>query len=465
MGRFRTQILLVLLVVALLPAIPAALTVRELVRRSLDPRMHKVLQEGATAGLDNTRAWVDRETASMREAIRGGTSLDTLDLALLTPAARLTLQALPDSSSPSRIVLDGRSMLVARQESSPGAVIWLSRDLSPELEASTEKLGRALRLLEVIRLERDDLIRSLVLTFVAIYGAILVAVLGLGLWLASRWTRPLVALGAAMERVAGGDLDSPAPVNPAGPLARLLTQFNATIARLREQQTELVRLEKASAWRDMARRLAHEIKNPLTPIQLAAQQLREGLPTVDERSRSLLIEGTSIIEEEVGGLRDLVDTFARFARLPEPSPRRAPVLELLCDAQALYPAEQVRIECAPEGLEGCFDPDEMHRVLINLIKNALEAQQTFGTLDPILVRGAQGPAGLEIEVLDRGPGVPASERGHIFEPNVSGRPGGMGLGLAIVESVVRAHRGTIRVEDRPGGGACFRVTLPEGGSA
>ena len=128
-----------------------------------------------------------------------------------------------------------------------------------------------------------------------------------------------------------------------GEIGRLLTSFNEMVDRLRRQQSDLLRLEKVGAWRQMARSLAHEIKNPLTPIQLAAQQMRDAYPGDDPEYRELLTEGTEIIEEEVSGLRNMVTEFSQFARLPEPQMGEVRLDDLLTDLRSLYGPDQLDV--------------------------------------------------------------------------------------------------------------------------
>ncbi|MFN8547412.1 MAG: HAMP domain-containing protein [Candidatus Eisenbacteria bacterium] len=423
MTRFRGQILAVLLLVALLPSLPAALTVRALFDRVYDPRPQRILRDGVDAGLTTSREWLARECAALRRDLglpRGASSIDSVDQetrTLLTATeegrdflARATALAQARGAAgardslllePARLRALDRYLLVGATGDSSGLRLW-ARALPAGLEARVDTLGDARRLLAALDAQRGDIVRSLLLTFLSIYFFILLLVLGLGWFLSRRLTRPLEALAHGMDRVAEGDLSTVVPVEGGSPLARLLRHFNQTIARLAAQQEELRRLEKAAAWRDMARRLAHEIKNPLTPIQLAAQDLRDRCRTSDSPSASLLTEATTIIEEEAQSLRHLVDEFSRFARLPEPVPRAVSVDELLSDIGALYRPEQVSVQ-PPTGLIAWCDPDEMHRVLVNLVENALQAQTSSGAVTPVVVEAAADHLGATIRVLDRGP--------------------------------------------------------------
>jgi signal transduction histidine kinase len=209
----------------------------------------------------------------------------------------------------------------------------------------------------------------------------------------------------------------------------------------------------------VARALAHELKNPLTPIAMSVELLR------DARNRpdfpEVLEEATRAIGEEVRRLRRIVDEFSRFARLPLPTLRPVPAGELAAALLALYPAPPPGVElvrAVEAGLpEVRADRDQVLQVLHNLVKNALEAMAGGGRL----TLGARREGGeVVFEVADTGPGVPPEVLPRIFEPYVTTKPGGTGLGLAIAERIVQEHAGRLGVASRPGAGATFSVRLP-----
>ena len=459
MRRLRLQLTGVLLLVALLPALPAALTVHALFQRSFESRLDPLVEESARAGLASTRELLNARKDAFPQRLAGG-SLDTLTAArvgALPPRERDTLRALAPGAEPQRVALMDGEALVVRL---PGGD-WAVDPLPAEWVDRARTLAESARLVETLQRERNPVVRSLVLTFLVVYGAILVLVLVLGLSFASRLTRPLDDLAAGIERVAARDWSTKVPEPKPGSLRPLTARFNQMVGRLRSQEEELVRLERQAAWRNLARRLAHEIKNPLTPIQLAAEQLQDAYPGEDPGYRALLAEGTAIIREEVASLRELVREFSQFARLPEPALRPTELDDVLAAAAGLYGREKLRVPGALPVRRVRCDPDEIHRVLINLVNNALHAQQETGQTVPVELHVEPPRDGLvEIRVLDRGPGVPADQRERVFDPDFSTRNEGMGLGLAIVLGIVRAHGGTIRVEDRDGGGAAFAFTLP-----
>jgi two-component system nitrogen regulation sensor histidine kinase NtrY len=228
--------------------------------------------------------------------------------------------------------------------------------------------------------------------------------------------------------------------------------------------TDLLEAQRLAAWREVARRVAHEIKNPLTPIQLAAQRLRkkwnEGAADLGE----VVTDATATIEREVMGLKSLVDEFSLYARMAVPVPARVDFGEIVRSAVALYGVHQgVVWDVRVDGTLGVVrvDADQLRRALINLIDNAVAAIRGVGTIQVVAGPWA-GPESLRVEVADSGPGIEAAQREKIFTPYFSTKPRGTGLGLAIVQRIVVEHHGTIRVEENLGGGARFVIEIPGG---
>jgi two-component system nitrogen regulation sensor histidine kinase NtrY len=229
--------------------------------------------------------------------------------------------------------------------------------------------------------------------------------------------------------------------------------------------TELLKAQRLAAWREVAQRIAHEIKNPLTPIQLSAQRLRRRLTTdrnADEKR--LLEEATATIIQEVEGLRQLVDEFSRFARMPALTPKPTDLARLLEGVVVLYreshPSLAIRSAFSPD-LPPIEGPDQIKRAVLNLVDNAVEAVSGAGE---VCVQTAWLPEShrVRIVVTDDGPGISAEDRERLFMPYFSTKATGMGLGLPIVHQIVSDHGGTIRVEDNAPHGSRFVIELPAG---
>ena len=225
----------------------------------------------------------------------------------------------------------------------------------------------------------------------------------------------------------------------------------------------LVRAQKVAAWREVARRLAHEIKNPLTPIQLCAERMRRHFTQAPEATRALVDECTSTIVGEVEALKSLVDEFSQFARMPAPRAVPTDLHALVDDVLALYRglvADVVFTRRYGDGVPRVsVDPEQMRRVLLNLIDNAIEAMDRRGTIE---IETAHDPANslVRLVVADDGPGIPPGDREKLFLPYYSTKQRGSGLGLAIVRRIVAEHGGSIDVGDNTPRGTRFTIELP-----
>lgn len=237
--------------------------------------------------------------------------------------------------------------------------------------------------------------------------------------------------------------------------------------------TPLIRTQRVAAWRDVARRLAHEIKNPLTPIQLSAERLRRQFAGAPPTARALIDECTSTIVTEVDSLKALVDEFAQFARMPAPKTVPTDINQLLTETVALYTGlfKEILIERRlADGLPLVrIDVEQIRRVIINLVDNAVEALGGSGAgalpdgRAPTIELGTQhDPVNgvLRVSVGDNGPGIPAEDREKLFLPYYSTKRRGSGLGLAIVRRIIAEHGGAIDVADNAPSGTIFTIELP-----
>jgi two-component system nitrogen regulation sensor histidine kinase NtrY len=228
-----------------------------------------------------------------------------------------------------------------------------------------------------------------------------------------------------------------------------------------EDLGELIRAQRAAAWREVARRIAHEIKNPLTPIQLAAQRLRKKFSENSPDLRDVLPVATASIEREVAALKRLVDEFSRFARMPEVTLQKVDFDTIVQSVLDLYESSSgVRFDVDVDASTAqCnLDTEQMRRVLINLIDNAIAAMEQEGVISILASRGVSGV--LRVEVCDDGPGIKPEDRDKMFSPYFSTKKRGTGLGLAIVHRIVTEHQGTIRVEDNESRGVRFVIEIP-----
>lgn len=237
--------------------------------------------------------------------------------------------------------------------------------------------------------------------------------------------------------------------------------------------TPLIRTQRVAAWRDVARRLAHEIKNPLTPIQLSAERLRRQFSTAPPNARALIEECTSTIVTEVDSLKQLVDEFAQFARMPAPKAVPTDLNAVLTDTLALYAGLFRHIVLESRLAEGLplvrIDAEQIRRVIINLVDNAVEAlggaaagPRADGSMPRIEVTTQHDPVNsvVRITVSDNGPGIPPEDREKLFLPYYSTKRRGSGLGLAIVRRIIAEHGGAIDASENVPSGTIFSIDLP-----
>jgi len=227
--------------------------------------------------------------------------------------------------------------------------------------------------------------------------------------------------------------------------------------------TPLIRAQKVAAWREVARRLAHEIKNPLTPIQLSAERLRRHFVGAPPQAKALVAECTETIVGEVESLKGLVDEFSQFARMPSPKTVPTDLAQLITDTLALYnglfAGVVIEQRLAPGMPLVRLDPEQIRRVMINVVDNAIEAMERRGT---IVVETQLDAANnvVRVVVADDGPGIPRGERDKLFLPYYSTKHRGSGLGLAIVRRIIAEHGGSIEAGDNTPRGTRFTIELP-----
>jgi two-component system nitrogen regulation sensor histidine kinase NtrY len=228
--------------------------------------------------------------------------------------------------------------------------------------------------------------------------------------------------------------------------------------------SEVIRAQQALAWREVARRIAHEIKNPLTPIQLSTQRLRKKFAEGAPDAASVFDECTRTIIQEVEGLRNLVDEFSRYARMPAPRPRPGDLHEVIRKVAQLYsgirPGIALRTDLDPSVPPLSLDADQMKRALINLVDNAVAALGDDDGEIVIATRYAAVGGRVVLEIADTGPGFPPEDRDRAFLPYYSTKRSSGGLGLAIVNRIVVEHGGEIRIEDNAPRGARLVISLP-----
>ncbi len=311
---------------------------------------------------------------------------------------------------------------------------------------------------------RTEVLRA----FLALAALGLLLSVGVGFVLARRVTLPVEALTDAARRIAAGELDVRVEERATGELKALVQTFNKMTVDLKATTDKLVASERIAAWQEVARRVAHEIKNPLTPIRMSLETLVAASEKDNPRFKALFKESAVAVLEEVDRLKRIVDEFSQFARLPRPALAQVDLAELCRQVLALYAphalgegaAQLTYASHLDDGALVSADRDQLTQVLVNLIKNAEEAMTATGKGGAVTVTVRTQPATATIEVRDEGPGIPPDLRARLFEPYVTTKPAGTGLGLAIAARILQEHDGKLEVADEAGPGACFVLTLP-----
>jgi two-component system nitrogen regulation sensor histidine kinase NtrY len=295
-------------------------------------------------------------------------------------------------------------------------------------------------------------------------GGIILAIL-LSSWVAARVTRPVEQLARAAQDVAAGKWETRVEIRGGDELAQLAESFNHMTAELIAQKERLVQTERVAAWRELARRLAHELKNPLFPLQLTVENLMRARAQSPEQFDEVFRESSSTLLAEISNLKAIIGRFSEFSRMPHPQLHAVQLNEILRGVMNLHQAQlqapgRAAITCKLELDESlgaiAADGELLHRALSNLVLNAMDAMPNGGTLT---LRTRPDDGKVIIEIADTGSGLTREECERIFTPYYTSKQHGTGLGLAIVQSVVSDHGGRISVQSEPGRGTTFVIEL------
>jgi two-component system nitrogen regulation sensor histidine kinase NtrY len=294
-------------------------------------------------------------------------------------------------------------------------------------------------------------------------GGILLAII-FSLWIAARVSRPIEELARAAEEVAAGSWDTRVPVSGRDEVSVLARSFNHMTEQLAGQRERLVQSERVAAWRELARRLAHELKNPLFPLQLTVENLARARQLPPAEFDEVFNESTQTLSMEIGNLKKIIGRFSDFSKMPKPELERIDAKDAMTRVRNLYAAGTedgpkievvTKLQDAPMPLMA--DPELLHRALSNLVLNAKDAMPEGGT---VTMSAQTRGSNIEIRISDTGQGLTPEECDRLFTPYYTTKQHGTGLGLAIVQSVVADHAGTISVESGKEQGASFVISLP-----
>ncbi len=510
----RTRLVLLCLTLALLPAIPVSLVVSDMIDRSFDMGLSGSVSGALEGGMEISRKHLHRLRASFEQrasmvmmmgyqyAVENTGRMESIISSdadsgeggfIIIPAdiepddqsglpdglgrfasndkfesliaGRKLVERDPifkESDFARFFETDDRAVMLALfpvdTTTNTSLLVYSSTD--PEFIENAGRIVETAQGIAGLRVMERGLRKSFLFSFLIIYAAVAALTFFAALLISEKFSSPVRHLAAATSEVAAGNRDVRIEDRAGGEIGKLVDGFNEMVAELDAQQRRLTDLEKMAAWREFARHLAHEIKNPLLPIRLTVQEMRDRYDGGDKEYGALLSESGRIVDEEIDHLQRLVREFSEFAKMPGLSPAAGSLGKLASDVASLYSMADIDVDTSGAPPPFPFDADLMRRVIVNLFENSIGMMQE-GTKAKIKVGVTRDGGSAVLTVTDNGPGIPEADLGRVFEPYFSKRRGGTGLGLAMVKNIILLHGGTIEAENR--GGARFTIMLPLAG--
>ncbi|MBN1570324.1 MAG: HAMP domain-containing protein [Acidobacteria bacterium] len=313
------------------------------------------------------------------------------------------------------------------------------------------------------RQELLRLINKITLTGIIAAAAGILLGIALSYWVSLRITHPVKELVVGARRVAQGSWDARVNVSSRDEIGELAGAFNTMTQQLIDQRDRLVQAERVAAWRELARRLAHELKNPLFPLQITIENLQRAKERAPEQFEEVFRESTGTFLAQLSNLKSIVGRFSDFAKMPQPQIETVDLNELIRGTVQLFDAQfnapdrpaietDLNLDAGLSSIQA--DPEQIRRALQNLLLNAVDAMPQGGT---ITLRTHKEKDAILLEISDTGQGLTKEECSRLFTPYYTTKQHGTGLGLAIVQSVISDHGAKISVESEPGQGTTFRI--------
>jgi nitrogen fixation/metabolism regulation signal transduction histidine kinase len=450
MNRLRTRLIAVFLLATLLPLGLTLWTSLSLLERSLQLAPLNQM-DALSQSLEKTGRELYQQA---RESLRRDAAEGRIEGVQLSPA---DAQAFRERGSDEEFVLAGANgdrldyYVSGKQDS----VVVYSRQLGVPLEELTRQIAEARQTVETsgVRDFRRGFRGALLLIAASLWLAALAALV----FMAARITRPVRQLTQGLERVAAGDLAARVPEEGSGEIAAAMQAFNRMANQLQQAQERLIQVTRVASWQALARKMAHEVKNSLTPIRLTMEEIVSRQGAADG---AFLEQAAQIVADEVNTLEKRVRAFSEFSAEPPVLPAEIDVNALVEERVSFlknaHPEVIYQMNLAPDRPKAVADPDLIKGVLTNLLENAAEAARPGGV---VMARTARAGEQLNIEVHDSGPGLSLQAQSSLFEPTISFKKGGMGLGLSIARRSALLCGGDIQTLAGELGGAAFRVIL------
>jgi two-component system nitrogen regulation sensor histidine kinase NtrY len=449
MNRLRNRLILVFVIATLLPLFLTLRTTDSLLERSL--RMAPLAElDALSQSLEKTgRELYNEKCQSLRrDAAEGRTAPQRLK-----PG---DAQPFWDSGVPDQCQLFGEQGARLDYYVRHGDEVWLySRPMGVAMEELTSQIAEARQAIKNSQVR--DFRRGFSGALLAVVSGLWLAALGGLIYLAHRISRPVQQLTEGLGRVAAGDLAARVPSGGSDEIGAAVHAFNHMADELQHARERLIHVTRLASWQALARKMAHEVKNSLTPIRLTMEEIisRHGEP-----DGAFLEQAAQIVADEVHTLERRVKAFSEFAAEPPVMPSEidvnALVEERISFLKSAHPEVIYNLRLSPERPKAVADPDLIKGVLTNLLENAAQAAREGGV---VLAKTSLHGSKLNIEVHDSGPGLSLQARSTLFEPTISFKKGGMGLGLSIARRSALLCGGDIQALDGELGGAGFRVVL------
>ena len=496
MSTVRNKIILIFLGMVVLPVLPISILVNNLVHHSYSVGVNPSVETALATSIRQSRELyqhrkeqlgsIARSMAEQFQSSASGTlalpdetaEWAFLGLRLYNQEARQIASRVRDSLALPPInqghlrhsdQLPGQQLIVSSRDHNRFSAVQrisqgnehrylvLTAAMNDDFLRETDQTLEVHQMYQRLSLQQVSIPQNLLTAFLVLGFLVVAVATAIAIWISQRITEPIAALVTGTEELGKGNLDYRIERTSRDEIGDLVERFNSMAHDLKTFQEKTIYLEKMAAWQEIARRLAHEIKNPLTPIQLTVQEMVDQYNEDNADYQQLLTECHQIVNEEIEALRKLVNEFSAFGRLPELQLEAGNLNSLIADVSKLYPHLSIELKLDDNIPEVEFDDDRIRRVLINLIENAAQAG---GDQAPIQLSSRLVEPFVEVSVRDKGKGMSDSVRQQVFQPYFSTKDEGVGLGLAISRKMIEEHDGTIRVDSVLGEGSIFTFQLP-----
>jgi nitrogen fixation/metabolism regulation signal transduction histidine kinase len=456
--RLRTRLILAFLAATILPLAATIWITMSLLERSLGYATTGEIDRLSRTLESTVRQFYQAERERLRQDAESG-AVTAIRYVRSTEQMPEPVRAFLESGESERFGLSGPGGdHVTYLRRTPDGADLYTRDLRGiRMEQLSNELRETRRLVDAI--DARDLRRGFTLTLLLLVAIVWVISLAPLVFLADRVSRPMQQLTAGLADFAGGDWSRRVPAAGGDEMGRAVEAFNHMAEQLQRSRDRLVHLTQMASWQSLARKTAHELKNSLTPIRLTVEEMLARQPPGEDRV--FMDQAVQIVVSEIDSLERRVRAFSEFASEPPVLPRTVDVNTLVSERTALlkpaHPKTVFSFRLDGHRPQARADVDLLKGILTNLVQNAAEAAEPEGTV--LIVTSAE-EAGVAIEVHDSGPGLNAETKMRLFEPTITFKSKGMGLGLSIAKKNALLCGGDIMPIDGELGGAAFRVTLP-----